>query len=197
MFIRLRLSGSKCVHVLYLFPLIQGKMYMYDSKTGSDNVAMVHCGSKHVHVLCIFPLITGKMYDSKTGSDYCTYSGTMPDSACRYRVDSSSESGYGSLMYKQFLNQVRWSSDLRISLYYIDIHLYNFYFQLFHFSCVKQLNMLFRRKCVLCDLKISLRRMSDLINTTQRINVFSFLRYPCVWYIVYKETCISVLFRYR
>ena len=60
-------GGSKHVHVLYLFPLISGKMYVY--KTDSGEVALIHSGSKCVHVLYLFPLIQGKMYDSKTGSD--------------------------------------------------------------------------------------------------------------------------------
>ena len=50
--------------------------------------------------------ITGKMYNYKTGSDYCNYVGTIPDKFCRLKEKSTSESGYGSLMGKQYLNQV-------------------------------------------------------------------------------------------
>ena len=61
----------------------------------------------HGGLICLVS-VAGRRYDYKTGSGKCRMKGNMPDGDCRFQEDNDASSGYGSLMYKQYLNQVRY-----------------------------------------------------------------------------------------
>ncbi|ELU09903.1 hypothetical protein CAPTEDRAFT_200668, partial [Capitella teleta] len=50
--------------------------------------------------------IDGELYNSETGNKGCEIVDGLPERACRFRAKSEKKSNYGSLMYKQNLEQI-------------------------------------------------------------------------------------------
>ncbi|ELT92057.1 hypothetical protein CAPTEDRAFT_83840, partial [Capitella teleta] len=79
---------------------------LYDEYPLSDKERFYRSSSGSIEATRCSLEIDGELYNSETGNSGCEIVDGLPEKACRFRAKSEKKSNYGSLMYKQNLEQI-------------------------------------------------------------------------------------------
>ncbi|ELU08187.1 hypothetical protein CAPTEDRAFT_206073 [Capitella teleta] len=79
---------------------------LYDEYPLSDKERFYRSSSGSIEATRCSLEIDGELYNSETGNSGCKIVDGLPEKACRFRAKSEKKSNYGSLMYKQNLEQI-------------------------------------------------------------------------------------------